>query len=149
MSCTDESDFRIPDIIRSAEVERNLLDSLIENNPLVDVRILLNIENHLPSSLTTKQRSKRFQLDLRSLRDDLHRRNETSDWEAFLDAIFPTPESSEQIAGNPRINKLKNFEVSLNLCMRDILNLLSDSVNDSRQFWPYLDLSSFAPWRLK
>lgn len=124
MSYTDGVERGIPMVMRSADARRSLLDSIINDNPLFDVRITLELESHTFSSLVPTTISERYPLDLRSLRDDLHHSNGRPGWESLLDAIFTALENSEKNAGNSRVNNLNTFEVRLQSDLRSIPPLL-------------------------
>ena len=138
MSCTDGLDCWIPMLMGSAGAQRDLLDSIIQDRPVFVVRIMLEQESHTSSSLVPATISVRYQLDLRSLRDDPHHSDGGPVWDKFLDAIFPA-QSLEYLRGESGI-RLEGHTT--------LVNLLRDSVGDLRQLYSYWDPLSLALWRL-
>lgn len=111
-------------LMGSAGAQRDLLDSIIQDRPAFVVRIMLEQESHTSSSLVPATISVRYQLDLRSLRDDPHHSDGGPVWDKFLDAIFPAHEKSEKITEIPRVNHLNTFEVSRESVSKGIPPLL-------------------------
>lgn len=99
--------------MRRTGAEHILLDIMIEDNPLFDVRIMPGAENYTSSPSAQTKWLERCQLDLRSLRDDMHHSNDRPGWERLLDAISPVPEHPEGGAGDPNANLLDSFQVGL------------------------------------
>ena len=129
-------------LIERIEAEHIVIDAIIENNPRFDVCITLTAVNQTssPFAQTKKQQMEKIQVDLRNLRVNTHHGMDREGWERVFDGVHSRLEYPEGEARDPNTNIVRSFRVSLGFLLEGsihLTNLYSDSVNSSRQLWPY------------
>ena len=111
------SEHGISKLVGNTGATRVLLDIIIEDNPLFDVRIMLMAENITlsPSAQTRMLKKETLRMDLQNLRDDTHHGIDREAWKRLFDVIHPRPENPQGEARDRNANILPTFRVSLRL----------------------------------
>lgn len=93
---------------------RALLDDIIEDNPLFDVRIMLMAENNTSSPLaqTDVLKTETCRMDLRNLRNDTRHGIDQEAWERVFDVINSRPDNPERGVRDRNANIVRTFRVS-------------------------------------